>query len=54
MMTALDVQGSPWMRTWFVAHRRPMPLLPHDARLKAFILAEGRAVVAEMEGAVTR
>jgi DNA-binding transcriptional LysR family regulator len=53
MMTALDVHGSPWMRTWFVAHRRSMPLLPLHARLKAFILAEGRGVVDAMEAAQT-
>ncbi|WP_293899284.1 hypothetical protein [Phenylobacterium sp.] len=42
------------MRTWFVAHRRSMPLLPLHARLKAFILAEGRGVVAEMEAVNAR
>ena len=53
MMTVLDVEGSPWMRAWFVAHRRSMPLLPLHARLKAFIMAEGRAVVQAMETART-
>jgi DNA-binding transcriptional LysR family regulator len=49
LLTALDVDGSPWTRRWFVAHRRLMPLLPLHARLKAFILAEGRGVVAALE-----
>jgi hypothetical protein len=34
-----------------VAHRGFLPLLPLHARLKAFILAEGGVVVAEMEAA---
>jgi DNA-binding transcriptional LysR family regulator len=54
LLTELDVRGSPWMRTWFIAHRRSMPLLPLHARLKAFILAEGRGVVAAMEATHTR
>ncbi len=54
LLRPLDVHGSPWMRTWFIAHRRSMPLLPLQARLKAFILAEGRGVVAAMEAANAR
>ena len=38
MMTILPVEGFPLMRSWFVAHRRNMPLLPVHARLKAFLL----------------
>jgi DNA-binding transcriptional LysR family regulator len=51
LLSVLDVKGSPWMRTWYIAHRRSMPLLPLHARLRAFILAEGRGVVAAMEAA---
>jgi DNA-binding transcriptional LysR family regulator len=51
LLRALDVQGSPWMRTWYVAHRSSMPLIPLHASLEAFILAEGRAAVAAMERA---
>jgi DNA-binding transcriptional LysR family regulator len=54
LLRVLEVHGSPWMRTWFIAHRRSMPLLPLHARLKAFILAEGRGVVADMEAANAR
>jgi DNA-binding transcriptional LysR family regulator len=51
LLKVLDVRGSPWMRRWFVAHRRSSPLLPLHASLKAFILAEGRGAVAAMEAA---
>jgi DNA-binding transcriptional LysR family regulator len=51
LLRALDVQGSPWMRTWFVAHRRSSPLIPLHASLKTFILAEGRGAVADLETA---
>ena len=51
LLKVLDVQGSPWMRTWFVAHRRSTPLIPLHASLKSFILCEGRGAVAAMEKA---
>ncbi len=53
LLSVLDIHGSPWMRTWFVTHRRSLPLLPLHARLKTFILARGRGIVAEMETAHT-
>ncbi len=53
LLSGLDILGSPWMCTWFVTHRRSMPLSPLHARLKAFILARGRGIFAEMETAHT-
>jgi DNA-binding transcriptional LysR family regulator len=49
LMAVLDVEGSPWMRTWFVAHRKSMPMPPLHTPLKALIVAEGGRVVEEME-----
>jgi len=37
------------MRSWFVALRRSMPLLPAHARLRAFLLEHGRAAVEGLE-----
>jgi DNA-binding transcriptional LysR family regulator len=49
MVTTLPVEGFPLMRSWFVAHRRNMPLLPVHARLKSFLLDEGQAIIDELE-----
>jgi DNA-binding transcriptional LysR family regulator len=49
MLTTLPVEGFPLMRSWFVAHRRNMPLLPVHARLKSFLLDEGQAIIDELE-----
>jgi DNA-binding transcriptional LysR family regulator len=49
LLRILDVEGFPLMRSWFVAHRRAMPLLPVHARLRAFLLEHGREVVEELE-----
>jgi LysR family transcriptional regulator, low CO2-responsive transcriptional regulator len=49
MMTTLAVEGFPLMRSWFVAHRRNMPLLPVHARLRAFLLDGGQAIIDELD-----
>ncbi len=48
MITTLPVEGFPLMRSWFVAHRRSMPLLPVHARLKAFLIESGKTIVDEI------
>jgi DNA-binding transcriptional LysR family regulator len=48
MLTILPVEGFPLMRSWFVAHRRNMPLLPVHARLKAFLIESGKAIIDEI------
>lgn len=50
MLTTLAVEGFPLMRSWFVAHRRNMPLLPVHARLRAFLLEGGQSIIDELEG----
>lgn len=49
MLTILPVRGFPLMRSWLVAHRRNMPLLPVHARLKSFLLEQGQAIIDELE-----
>ncbi len=48
MITTLPVEGFPLMRSWFVAHRRNMPLLPVHARLKAFLVESGQTIIDEI------
>ncbi len=49
MMMILSVEHLPLMRSWFVAHRRSMPLLPVHARLRAFLLEGGQAIIDELD-----
>jgi LysR family transcriptional regulator, low CO2-responsive transcriptional regulator len=49
LLRTLDVEGFPLMRSWFVAHRRAMPLLPVHAKLRTFLLQHGQEVVEELE-----
>ncbi len=49
MMTIVAVKGLPLMRSWFVAHRRSMPLLPVHAGLRAFLLEGGQAIIDELD-----
>ena len=44
-LTTLAVDGFPLMRSWFVAHRRTLPLLPIQARLRDFLIDRGQAVI---------
>jgi DNA-binding transcriptional LysR family regulator len=49
LLKVLPVQGWPLMRTWFVAHRRRMPLMPLHERMRDFFIAEGPRIIAELE-----
>jgi LysR family transcriptional regulator, low CO2-responsive transcriptional regulator len=44
-VTILPVAGFPLMRSWFVAHRRTLPLLPIQARLRDFLIEQGQSVI---------
>ncbi len=49
LLRTLPVEGFPQMRTWFVVHRRGMPLLPIHRRLRDFVVERGQTIIAEME-----
>lgn len=48
LITTLAVEGLPLMRSWYVGHRRSMPMLPAHQRLRSFFLEEGRGIVDEL------
>ncbi|WP_372394734.1 LysR family transcriptional regulator [Azospirillum sp. HJ39] len=45
MLCELTVEGLPLMRSWYVAHRRSLPLLPVHAQLRAYLLERGQAII---------
>lgn len=45
LLRALDVADAKLMRAWFVVQRRSMTLLPVQARLRDFLVAEGQGVI---------
>ncbi|HYG87011.1 MAG TPA: LysR substrate-binding domain-containing protein [Azospirillum sp.] len=45
MLATLPVEGLPLMRSWYVAHRRSMPLLPVHAQFRDFLVQEGRNII---------
>jgi DNA-binding transcriptional LysR family regulator len=49
LMRVVPVEGLPLMRSWFVAHRRTMPLLPVHSRLRSFLLTHGQRVIEDLE-----
>ncbi len=49
LLRVVPVEGLPLMRSWFVAHRRTMPLLPVHARLRGFLLDNGQRVIEDLE-----
>lgn len=49
LLKILPVEGWPLMRTWFVAHRRRMPLMPLHNKLRDFFVSEGPSIIAELE-----
>lgn len=49
LVKILPVEGLPLMRTWFVTHRRSMPLMPLHERLRDFIVAEGRGIIDRLQ-----
>jgi DNA-binding transcriptional LysR family regulator len=48
LLVTLDVEDAKLMRAWFVVQRRTLPLLPVHARLRDFLVAEGEAVIDEI------
>ncbi|MGQ9370666.1 LysR family transcriptional regulator [Azospirillum sp. ST 5-10] len=45
LVAELAVEGLPLMRSWYVAHRRTLPLLPVQANLRDFLVEKGRAII---------
>ena len=54
LLRTLPVTGLPLVRSWFVAHRRAMPLLPMHSRLRAFLMDQGQGVVDDLERSYAR
>ena len=48
LLTTLNVEDAQLMRAWFVVQRRSLPLLPVQARLRDFVLAEGEGVIEDI------
>jgi DNA-binding transcriptional LysR family regulator len=48
LLATLPVEGFPLMRSWFVTHRRTLPLLPIQIRLRDFLIDRGQAVIDEI------
>jgi DNA-binding transcriptional LysR family regulator len=49
LLKVLPVEGLPLMRTWYVAHRRGMPLMPLHESLRDFIADQGRHIAGRLE-----
>ena len=49
LVTTLAVDGFPLMRSWFIAHRRSMPLPPVHSRLRAFLIEQGQSIIHDLE-----
>lgn len=49
MLRSLPIEGFPLMRSWFVTHRRGMPLLPVHTRLLEFLLKNGVRIIDDLE-----
>jgi LysR family transcriptional regulator, low CO2-responsive transcriptional regulator len=49
LLKTLPMEGFPVLRSWFVAHRRAMPLMPAHTRLRAFFQEHGQAVIDDLE-----
>lgn len=49
LLKILQVEGWPLMRTWFVARRRRMPLMPLHNKLRDFFVSEGPSIIADLE-----
>jgi DNA-binding transcriptional LysR family regulator len=49
LLKMLPMEGFPLMRSWFVAHRRGMPLMPAHVRLRDFLLRNGQATIDKLE-----
>lgn len=49
LLKTLPMEGFPLLRSWWVAHRRAMPLMPAHSRLRSFFLANGQTVIDALE-----
>jgi LysR family transcriptional regulator, low CO2-responsive transcriptional regulator len=49
LVRVLAVEGTPLMRTWFVVHRRGMPLMPLHESLCDFVVAHGRHIIDRLQ-----
>lgn len=45
LLKELSVEGLPLMRSWYVAHRRSLPLLPVHAQLRTYLLERGQTII---------
>ncbi|CAO3427173.1 LysR family transcriptional regulator [Azospirillum endophyticum] len=45
MLRELKVEGLPLMRSWYIAHRRSLPLLPVHAQLRSYLLERGQTII---------
>ncbi|WP_448190961.1 LysR family transcriptional regulator [Azospirillum sp. sgz301742] len=45
LLRELTVEGLPLMRSWYVAHRRSLPLLPVHAQLRSYLLEHGQGII---------
>ena len=45
MLRELKVEGLPLMRSWYIAHRRSLPLLPVHAQLRSYLLERGQGII---------
>ena len=49
LLKILPMRDFPLLRSWFVAHRRAMPLMPAHTRLRAFFQQHGQDVIDDLE-----
>jgi DNA-binding transcriptional LysR family regulator len=49
LLRILPVQGFPLVKSWFVAQRRSMPMMPAHVALRAFLVEHGETVIADLE-----
>ena len=54
LLTELDVEGLPLMRSWYVAHRRSLPLLPVHAQLRSYLLDRGQSIIDTIDAGYRR
>ncbi|PWC39950.1 transcriptional regulator [Azospirillum sp. TSO35-2] len=45
LLRELNVEGLPLMRSWYIAHRRSLPLLPVHAQLRRYLLERGQGII---------
>jgi DNA-binding transcriptional LysR family regulator len=54
LLRILPVQGFPLVKSWFVAQRRSMPMMPAHVALRAFLVEHGETVIADLEAGYRR